>query len=200
MYSLNQIKKVLEDIATNHKQINSFGFGDIWEYTAKPQVHPIMWAELKESNITVTEKQLFLSFSLYFMDLVNKDERNETEVLSDQLFTATDVISLLWSQTYEDVFFFGADVQLTPFTEAHDDEVSGWKCDVTFRIPYLRDTCYIPSSSIPPITGDDFVRIIDQDGNVIANVPCGGAYSVLVFSGIDGGNATTVYTNSIVNP
>jgi hypothetical protein len=42
------------------------------------------------------------------------------------------------------------------------------------------------------------VDIIDQSGAIIAHVSDGSTYSVLVFSGIDEGNASTVYTNSIV--
>ena len=54
------------------------------------------------------------------------------------------------------------------------------------------------SSHVLPTLGS--VKILDQDGAVVANVACGGTYSVVVFSGIDGGSSTTVYTNSIVDP
>jgi len=46
--------------------------------------------------------------------------------------------------------------------------------------------------------GGGAVNIKDQDGNVIAQPACGTDYTVLVFSGIDEGNSSTVYTNSIV--
>ena len=133
MYTLNQIKKVLSDIATAHKQINSFGFGDIWEYTLETQVHPVMWAELKDSSFNLDGKEFDIVLSLYFMDLVNKDERNETEVLSDQLSIASDVLSTLNNIVYQDYFYVNSGVSITPFTESTDNEVSGWKCDVTLR-------------------------------------------------------------------
>lgn len=44
------------------------------------------------------------------------------------------------------------------------------------------------------------VEIVDQDLNVIATPACGTQYDVLVFDGIDGGVADTVFTNSIVAP
>lgn len=144
MKTLNQIKSVLETIATDHKQINSFGFGDIWEYTLTEQTHPVMWAELKGATADLDRKELLVTFSLWFMDLVNKDERNETEVLSDQLLIATDVLSLLNSPTYQDSFFIASNNQLENFTEKADNEVSGWKIDIGIRIPYVKDTCYIP--------------------------------------------------------
>ena len=42
------------------------------------------------------------------------------------------------------------------------------------------------------------VIILNQDGVVVTEVECGGTYPVLQFSGIDGGNSTTLYNNSIV--
>lgn len=42
------------------------------------------------------------------------------------------------------------------------------------------------------------VTIEDQDENPIASVPSGGTYQVIVVSGINGGNASTVFTNSII--
>lgn len=42
------------------------------------------------------------------------------------------------------------------------------------------------------------VQIINQDDTVIAEISPGGTYHVLEFSGIDAGNASTIYTNSII--
>lgn len=48
--------------------------------------------------------------------------------------------------------------------------------------------------------GGDPVSIIDQDMNVVTTVACGGTYSVIVLSGIDGGAADTTYSNSVIAP
>lgn len=44
------------------------------------------------------------------------------------------------------------------------------------------------------------VTILDQDSNTVATPPAGTNYSVIVFSGIDGGLSNTTYSNSIVSP
>lgn len=44
------------------------------------------------------------------------------------------------------------------------------------------------------------VSIRDQDNNEIASAPAGTNYSVIVVSGIDGGESDTFYTNSIIQP
>lgn len=144
MKTLNQIKSVLETIATNHKQINDFGFGDIWEYTLNSEVHGVMWASISNTSADLQAKEVVLGLTLWFMDLVNKDERNELEVLSDQLQVATDVLSLLNSPTHHDDFFVSNSVTMEHFTEREDTEVSGWKVDLSLRIPFVKDTCYIP--------------------------------------------------------
>lgn len=70
-------------------------------------------------------------------------------------------------------------------------------CDITCKVTAVNSYgSAFDVSNILSIAG--FVRIIDQDGNVIYYAPVGTDYSVLVFSGIDAGNATTTYTNSIV--
>lgn len=145
MKTLNQIKNILETIATNHKQINSFGFGDIWEYDIKKFTHPIMWRELKGASVDASVKRITINFSFWFMDLVNKDERNELDVLSDQLLIATDVISTLGLPEYDDDFIISEQSNMENFTEKEDTEVSGWKVDVSFQIPFLQDTCNIPT-------------------------------------------------------
>ena len=46
--------------------------------------------------------------------------------------------------------------------------------------------------------GGGEVEIIDQDSNVIDTITAPGSYSVIVFSGIDGGVASTTFSNSII--
>jgi hypothetical protein len=50
------------------------------------------------------------------MDLVHKDQRNELEVLSDQLQIGTDVVAQLRAPLYEDFFYVGESVSFEDFT------------------------------------------------------------------------------------
>lgn len=155
MTSLNQIIKLFQDIATNHNQIQSFGFGDLWEYSAnhdgltKNKKTPTFWAVLEDSNIT--DNELTLNFSLLFFDLVKKDEFNETEVLSDTLRIATDVWAVLDSDNFYDNFTLTKTANLQDFTERFDDEVAGWKMSISLRIQGAMDSCSAPIT-IPTIT------------------------------------------------
>lgn len=52
---------------------------------------------------------------------------------------------------------------------------------------------------VSPVFCDPVTIYNSETDEDITTVASGGRYGVLVFSGIDGGNATTVYTNSIVD-
>lgn len=144
MWTLNQIINKLQTIATNHKQINDFGFGDLWEVEQdRPLKGAAMWAVLRSA--TRDRKILTISITLVFMDLVNPDERNETEVLSDQLLTATDVLTLLDDEDSANDFTIELTSNLDPFTERFSNEWTGWTCDVSFKLNYLSALCEVPT-------------------------------------------------------
>lgn len=66
---------------------------------------------------------------------------------------------------------------------------------VTIESPAGTTIDSVPSGGtyvVPPVT------IYDQDENPIDIVAAGGTYTVLLFSGIDGGEPGTTFTNSIV--
>ena len=145
-YTLNQIIKKVEDIATNHKQINSFGFGDLHEFSTEAKAMPCLWMELNTGSIDVEDQSFKYNFSLYFLDLVHKDETNETEVLSDQALIASDVYTLLDDEDNADNFLLEKTAALEFFTERTDDEVSGCKLDIVIKTKFLRKDCEIPTA------------------------------------------------------
>lgn len=144
MLTLNQIVAKLQTIASNHLQIKTFGFGDSWELEADgAKESPIMWAIAKGFNIEA--KAITYNFTLLFMDLVDKDEANETEVLSDQTLIATDVLSLLDKESESDDFTIIKSNSAEYFTERFDNEYAGVFIDLGIRVNYLRNNCNIPT-------------------------------------------------------
>jgi hypothetical protein len=197
--SFNQIKRTLQEIAEKHQQVNSFGLGDIWEIAASSAVtYPLMYAHVQPSSYS--DKYITLRFSLLFMDLVHKDERNEDEVLSDMLRVAVDVKNILASEYFD--FVVEENGSLESFTENFSDEVAGWKMDISIRIADLKDLCAIPlDGNISTDTLCADVIIKDEDGNVIATVPSGGVYVVTGGGGICSPatvrNSDSSYTQSV---
>jgi len=146
--TLNQVNELLEGIATAHQQINSYGIGDLWEIVANGAVtYPLMFTVINQSSLN--GKILNLNISLLFMDLVHKDESNELDVSSDMLQVGTDVIAQLRSPLYEDWFLVGDSVSLDDFTERFNDEVTGWKVDLSLQISEQFNLCSLPIVGAP---------------------------------------------------
>lgn len=144
--TLNQIVSSLETIASNHLLINTFGFGDLWEVASSGDItYPLMWAVLDGVDISTKDKTEIYKFSLLFMDAVKGGEVNETEVLSDQLSTAKDVLAQLKHPTY--IWAFQDNVSsLEDFTERFVDSVAGWKMNVELKLPFTSNRCAAPYS------------------------------------------------------
>ena len=143
MITLNKVIKLLNNIATDHKQINSWGFGDLWEAGVTTKLSfPAMWASLNPAQINGNEVNL--NFTIYLMDKVRRSEANENDVLSDTLQIGLDVIAKLRELENTNDFYLVRSNAIEYFTESLDDEVSGITLAVTIKIPNLYDNCSIP--------------------------------------------------------
>lgn len=140
--TLNQTVKLIKDIAQSHDQINTVYFGDVWEFLAQTDnTYPAMFYSLTGSQIN--GKSLDMSFSLFFLDRQLQDETNETEVLSDQLLIAQDIVSMLRFPKFD--WEIGDNVVLDFFTENEKDYLAGVKADITISFPMLSNRCQIPT-------------------------------------------------------
>ena len=178
MYTFNNIYDAFKDIATAHKQINTYGMGDLWEMTSSGTVtYPLMWAKPEDSRI---EQSVFVSsWTLLFMDLVDDGEANENDVLSDMELVALDVIALLKNNDYE-FDFKGTGITLQRFTERFEDKVAGVGIRVDLRVPYTADRCQVPQSGLD-VSGTapcDPVTIYDSNGAIVTTVASGGTYTL----------------------
>lgn len=156
MYTLNQLVSSevgdLKKIADAHTQINSYGFGDPWEFAASGVTHyPAMFVVLNPA--AVPTKVVEYNVSILFMDIPHRDESNETEVLSDMILVASDVYAQLQHPDYS--FTVGGLPTYEPFTENLGDLVAGIKMDITIRAPFENDRCAIPADEITITTNTD---------------------------------------------
>jgi|TARA_R100001163_G_scaffold19018_1_gene16814 hypothetical protein len=146
----NQILKKFEDVITANKFIKTFVAGDIYEIDLTETTY--MYAHLSIESATFDNAQLTYSFRLYVMDIVNKDEGNENEVLSDTLQVINDVINEFrnGSSTFGLATMQNYDIQDTiscsPFTERFDNEVSGWSADIDVTVINHYNACNNPYS------------------------------------------------------
>ena len=147
--TLKEVRSLLNSLATDHKQINDFGWGDVWELGESQSItYPLMYCTIQNSN--VTGKTFNLSLSILFCDLVFGDNKNEDDVISDQMLICQDIIAQLRSDTFE--FTLGNSVNVNFFNERLSDLVAGVQANITLALPYVADRCAVPSD-FPLIDG-----------------------------------------------
>lgn len=143
--TLNQLIKKLNDFATAHQQVHSFGFGDLWEIEASGAKNAVtMWANVVNGAVDINGKQSSIDFRVCIMDLVKKDESNENEVLSDTYLIGLDLVAYLNNNSNWDSYTIANNITMTPFTERFDNDWSGWIIDFTLTNRFLSDYCQIP--------------------------------------------------------
>lgn len=142
--TINQVKKLLNDLADDHKMINDFGWGDIWEIGESQSItYPLMYCTPQQSNLSVSGKTFNLNISIIFADLVYGDEKNSDDVINDQMLICQDIIAQLKSDTFD--FTLGTNVTIDFFSERLSDLVAGVRADITLALPYVSDRCAVPS-------------------------------------------------------
>lgn len=140
MNTLNQIHDKLRKFANDHLQIQGFGFGDRWE-VGDNIAQQLMW--VVPGDTIVKNNRLQRHFIVFFEDLVNKSQNNQTDVLSDMEQVGLDFISFL-KQSKDINFKLENEPKLTPYTEKTDNETTGWYCDVDISCGFNYDECAIP--------------------------------------------------------
>ena len=149
----NNVIDTLKQWGTNHYQIQKVSSGDIHEFDLeKNNLFPLM--HINFVSVDAETSRMTYNFQVFICDLVNEDESNEQEVLSDTLSICTDLIatfksgeSLYLSSTShgeEARYFVEEDFFLEPFTERFDNAVSGFVFDLSIIIEQPYDTCNIP--------------------------------------------------------
>lgn len=146
--SLNQLVKVFEDISKNHGQIHDFGFGDIWNAGKSRKLKYVcLWLNCTSvtpiKSVNGNYNQTTFRFRVFLMDLVNKSDNNDTEVISDTIQIAQDILSELNDNPWygdEGIIIPLANISITPFREKLEDELSGCWFDIDVTVPY--NYCY----------------------------------------------------------
>ena len=142
--TFTNIYDTIKTIASNHRQINTFGEGDTWEIaTSGTTNYPMFWAVPQGSMLQ--KGQVGYKFQFIVMDLVQTGEGNEIAVLSDTHQTLTDVLSKLKWGGYSGIDIRVETFDTQSFTEKFDDMVSGWSVDVTIWTEYNWNSCAAPT-------------------------------------------------------
>lgn len=145
-------------LADYHKQIQSFGFGKIDEFT--------YWNEmrLKENNDhynspyypyffvvpqDAIQKFGFMEYKFTFIvsDIIQRSLENQVDVLSDTLQIMDDIIGQFRLSVtdslgnFNELYYLDTPITCTPFLEKYDDLLGGWVAEVTIQVESPLDRC-----------------------------------------------------------
>ena len=166
MLTLNQVVKNLNYISNAHTQLNTFFFGELYDFASSGTTnYPAMAVTLNPSQYNMNN--LTYSFDIYVLDLVHKDISNATEVLSDTVQICVDIIGVLDNPVYD--WKLDKVSTLEDIQGGHDDEVYGHKFNVKLKTPYPTDRCASPFGTITVVSpiSSTTNRLLDEDGNII---------------------------------
>lgn len=199
MMTINNFNDLFSNIATAHKQINDYGFGEEWEIEEKMNKevkYPLFYVIPTGSTTLLQTKRR--RFRLVICDMVNKDKSNIVEVWSDTEQMMDDLIKILRLES--DEYELVNEPVLLPFKEVYSDWSAGYECEVEIETQFNNNYCDIPSSTFvsPETQALTTVTVLDQNGNVLATKSGGQSYVVTVLTGINDtlvANVTTIVDN-----
>jgi len=179
------IDRINDEFASLHLQIQRFEEGfydDLGPFATENELWPIMW--LVPEDVTFLENSVSsYNIRVYFLDLLEKDESNERDVLSDQLSIARDFTNWFRQDT-DNKFNLLTEPSLVPVKSVIMDYTAGWYCDMQIEVETEMSECTIPfglTSSTPPVPGCDPVTI-NINGNFFTTQAEGTVYNQLIQS------------------
>ena len=178
----------LSEVAKNHKQINSFGIGDIKQLIYLTQqrdkqnnnpkwqapIYPLMY--VIPVNVTQDENFVNYRFNVLICDIMNADNYDiEVDLWSDTLAMAQDVLAqykyavTLTQGNYQQRYDLTLPTSMTPFSEAYDDILVGWNLDLTLQVDMPLNRCIAPFDPFPVDANilyedEDITTTQDDDG------------------------------------
>ena len=160
--TLNQVQDRLKSLALSHHQVNSYYFGDPWEFDANGDIDfPAVFVTLLPGYFNRDQRQQRYNARIYFLDQVQvseDSEGNETDVISDMHSIASDYLAMLNYTGYQDDWDIDSNVTAEPRTEQINDLAAGVSIDVGINVDFLADRCQVPAEDITFESDFDMAR------------------------------------------
>lgn len=145
--TFNQILQHFRDFQENHLQIKHFLFGDNSSVDNTSDIDGVVMLVMLDSTAgSISNYQFSYSFQVAFMDVLNKNNENLEDVLSDTLQIGQDFVA--WLAMYSETaleYDFDRNVQIQAFRDRFETEYGGHVIGVRLQMPFNYDKCQIPT-------------------------------------------------------
>jgi PKD repeat protein len=186
MITRRQLKELFKNIAESHKQINSFGWGDVPEILSRQDhIYPLMM--VTPSDVVNEQGQLKHNYIISVADRLKKDISNQVDVDNDTQQIMADLIAILYNINYQNLSV-ELPLNITPFKNVDPQDVLGWYGTFSIIVDENYDYCAVPTEPIPFDPDPPFVcapanyRVQYVGGELIeeGEIPSGGSVTVNV--------------------
>jgi hypothetical protein len=147
--TLNQTIQHFRDFADLHLEVKHFLFGESSENDNVKDIDGVvMWVWVDPNAGNVNQTELTYSFQVAFMDVLNTDDNNMEDVLSDTLQISLDLIA--WLDRYAESaldYSYDRASNIQPFKDRFESDYAGHVVGVRLDYPMSYDSCQIPLSS-----------------------------------------------------
>lgn len=140
-----QVITDFKKFADGHKQVNSFGWGDITQLTMdieteKEPVYPKMY--FIPSNSIFDENHMHMTWQVVMLDQLNNDLSNQREVMSDMLEICKDLFARAYLSDYQADW----DAVCEPWLERTETVLAGWTLTMSITQPFDYNRCVLPET------------------------------------------------------
>lgn len=163
-------------LADHHKQLNSFGFGSVEDFTYwtesrdkednpnfQAPIYPLLY--VVPGEVKQNFGYMNYGFTIIVSDIIERDLKNQTDVLSDTNQILDDIISQFRLSVtdslgnFNNEYYLDESIECIPFLEKYDDLLGGWTAELNIevKIPLNRcdaafDTFIVSPTPTPAIT------------------------------------------------
>jgi len=155
------LKNIVDDfrlLADRHKQINSYGFGDLDEFSYQvdrrdKEVNPSDQAPyypyfyVIPANVIQEFGFMTYEFNLIVSDIMKRDMDNMTDILSDTLQIMNDIVSMFRLSVdeqlgnYNEYYYTDDPITMVPFIEQYEDLLCGYSATIRIKTKTYLDRC-----------------------------------------------------------
>lgn len=157
--SYQQIIKDFESFAENHKQIESFGYGDETLITndIETKVEPLYpRIYFVPERTKLNQNYLNITWKVIVVDKLEDDLSNQVEVLSDTL----EIVKDFYAKAYLSDYDVEWNAMLEPMLENTETILAGWTLTVSIQQKFDYNRCVLPVTSfIPGLTWEQVVQM-----------------------------------------
>lgn len=153
MLNYKQLLTYFSQIAWNHEQINSFGFGDLKQLTndIETKVEPLYTRMyVIPEAVEFNQNHIHYNFAILVYDKVEEDLSNLEEVLSDTLEIQKDIWTVFWQSytnaqgDFSKIIVGDWEPDTHPFTERFETTLAGWTMHIKMSAPFDYNECVVP--------------------------------------------------------